>query len=148
MKYSFVGVVLVLLVAVGAIVLVNDPDVDAPDDSAIAATFPLVVVLLAPVQNIASTKGTGNPTIGTSKMVSVTLTLQFASEEAMNKAGSQMKQLRRAYGNYMGTYLSKREKTAIDDIDAAIKALVVKVSEELFGAGVVTAFDVEGQFNE
>ena len=148
MKYTILGVVLVLVVAGGAVYTVNTQSVTVPGDNDKVATFPLVVELVAAVQNIASTKGTGNPTIGTSKMVSVTLTLHFASEAAMKKAGGEVRQLRRAYGSSIGTYLSNREKTATDDIDASISALVAKATQELFGTGVVTAFDVEGQFRE
>ena len=128
--------------------MINAPGVEAPSGGTKADYHSLVVELVAPVQNKASTQGTGNPTIGTSKMVSVKLTLQFASEEAINKASGEMKRLRRAYGSTIGKYLSNREKTATDDVEAAIRARVAKTTDELFGAGVVSGYEIEGQFGE
>ena len=144
MRLVIIGAVLMLLIAGGAIVWVNDQSGEAPDMS----THSLIVELVAAVQNKASTQGTGNPTIGTSKMVPVKVTLQFTSEDAMNAARGDMKRLRRAYGKTIGSYLSNREKTATEDIEAVIWAHVAKVTGELFGVGVVTGFEVEGQFGE
>jgi hypothetical protein len=144
MRLVIIGAVLMLLIAGGAIVWVNDQGGEAPD----MATYTLIVELVAAVQNKASTQGTGNPTIGTSKMVAVKVTLQFKSEDAMNAARGDMKRLRRAYGKTIGSYLSNREKTATDDIEAVIRAHVAPVTGELFAPGVVTTFDVEGQFAE
>lgn len=148
MRFTIVGTVLVFLVAGAALVLVSNQDVAPPGDTVDKSTHPLTVELVAAVQNKASTQGTGNPTIGTSKMVSVRVILEFADADAMNQARGDMKRMRRAYGGTIGSYLSNREKTATDDVESAVRARVAKTTDELFGVGVVTAFEVEGQFGE
>ena len=139
MRLVIIGAVLMLLIAGGAIVLVNNQGGETPGEGAEETAHSLVVELVAPV-----TKETGQDVMP--KMVSVKLTLRFANEDLLNKARGEIRRLRRAYTETIGTYLSNREKTA--DVEAEIRARVAKKSEELFGTGVVTAFEVEGQFGE
>lgn len=146
MKYSIIVVVLVLVVVGGAIVLFNDQGGEAPDDGAFVAGHSFVVELVAPVSMKTAKSSTGDPVVATTKMVSVKVTLQFANEDTRDEVSSETKHLRRGYANTIGSYLSNREETATDDIEAAIRERVAKATDEMLGAGVVTEFQVEGQF--
>ena len=115
------------------------------DDGQISV-YPLIVNLVAPVKTKLEKTAAGNPVGYNPIMVSVTVTLKFTSEEAMKRARGEMKQLRRAYGNKIGKYLTHREKTATDNIASTIRAHVAETTDKLLGAGTVIGFDVLGQF--
>ena len=146
MKFSIMGVVLVLIIAGGAIVWVNNKSGDETREGAGVANHSFVVELVAPVSQRTAKSSTGDPVVATTKMVSVKVTLQFANEAARNDVSGKTKQLRRGYANTIGRYLTNREETATDDIAAVIRELVAKATDEMLGAGVVTEFQVEGQF--
>ena len=148
MKYSIIGFVLVLMVAAGAFVLFDDRGDDVPVEAANGKGHALIVELVAPVSMKTAKSRTGDPVVATTKMVSVKVTLQFAKEDARDKASGRTRQLRRIYANPIGLYLSNREETATDDIEAKIREHVAKATLEMFGAGVVTDFEIEGQFGE
>ena len=146
MKFSIIGVVLVLIIAGGAIVWVNNKSGDETREVAGVANHSFVVELVAPVSQKTAKSSTGDPVVATTKMVSVKVTLQFANEAARNDVSGKTKQLRRGYANTIGRYLTNKEETATDDIAAVIRELVAKATDEMLGAGVVTEFQVEGQF--
>ena len=148
MRNIVIGVVVAVAIAGGVYVWLGDQGAGSQGENTNIDIHPLVVELVAPVKTKLKKSSTGNPIGYNPKMVSVTVTLRFTDEEAMERARGEMKQLRRAYGNTIGKYLTNREKSATDDISATIRARVAKTTDELFGAGVVAAFDVEGQFDE
>lgn len=139
-------VVFTVAIASGIYAWINYPFGNAPGEGAEAAVHSLVVELAAPVKTKLKKTGTGNPVGYNPKMVSFTVTLRFDNEDAMAKASGEIRQLRRAYSNTIGTYLSNRENA--DDADTAIRTRIAAATEKLLGTGVVTAFDVEGQFDE
>ena len=146
MRYSIIGAVLVLVIAGVVIVWVNDQGAVAPGEGADVATHLLVVELVAPITRKTARSITDDPVVAATKMVSVKVTLQFANEHARNKASGRTRQLRRGYASTVGIYLTNRAETATDDIEASIRERVAKATLEMFGAGVVTDFQVEGQF--
>ena len=114
-------------------------------EDAEVAVHSLVVELAVPLRKKIAKTDAGHAIGDNPKMVSVRLTLRFANKEALNKARGKIRWLRRAYTNTISTYLSNRAKT--DDVEAAVRTRVAKTTDELFGAGVVATFDVEGQFD-
>ena len=148
MRYTIIGAVLVLVIAGGVIFWFNDQGAEAPGEGADMATHLLVVELVAPITRKTARSKTDDPVVAATKMVSVKVTLQFANEYARDKASGRTRQLRRGYANTVGIYLTNRAETATDDIEAAIRERVAKATLEMFGAGVVTEFEVEGQFGE
>lgn len=144
MRNIVIGVVVVLASAGSAYFwFASQSEMSLSDDVAVHA---LVVELAAPVKTQLRESSSGNPIGYNPGMVSVTLTLRFANEDALDKARSEMRQLRRGYSNAIGAYLSKGEVT--DNRDADIRALVAAETGKMLDAGSVIDFDVDGQFDE
>ncbi len=146
MRSIVIGAVVALAIAGGAYLWLDNKGGTSHGEDAAVDKHSLVVELAAPVKTKLEKTSTGNPIGYNPKMVSVTVTLRFADEAALGKVRAEIRQLRRAYSNAIGTYLSNSE--AAEDVDAAVRSQVATATEKMLGAGVVVGFDVEGQFDE
>ena len=106
-------------------------------------SYPLVIELAVPVTEIAKKTDTGVRIGRNPEIVSITVTLQFISENSMNEARNGIRHIRRAYTNNVGPYLSNRDGS--DDVWTGIRSIVSKTSDELFGKETISTFDVKGE---
>ena len=104
----------------------------------------MTIELAAPVKTKLKKTSDGNPVGYNPKMVSVTVTLNFEGPDKLTKAQGEIRTLRRAYSNAIGSYLSKTETT--NNIELDVREIVSAASEKILGIGIVAGFDVEGKF--
>jgi hypothetical protein len=142
MKYSIIAAIFVIIFAGSAFVWLVNKDNEGEDVS----TYSLTIELAAPVKTKLKKTSDGNPVGYNPKMVSVTVTLNFEGPDKLTKAQGEIRTLRRAYSNAIGSYLSKTETT--NNIELDVREIVSAASEKILGIGIVAGFDVEGKFTD